>query len=113
MNTNAYQDRKSSYRLSKAITMRIRGSACFDFDLYRSRSPDLAGLVDNDQLWEHFLRDGQFEGRAFRQVFRPVLNNIAALVPATTSLYQHAISTTVRCKICLDGNVYQSSLWGL
>ena len=48
--------------------MGIRGSACFDFDLYRSRSPDLAGLADNDQLWEHFLRDGQFEGRIFRQV---------------------------------------------
>ena len=66
MNSNIYRDRKSSFRLSKAITMMIRGPACFDFDLYRSKSADLAGLTDNDMLWEHFVRGGQFEGRVFR-----------------------------------------------
>ena len=66
VNRNLYRDRKSTYRLSKAITMLIRGPACFDFDLYRSKSADLAALPDNDMLWEHFVRDGQFEGRVFR-----------------------------------------------
>lgn len=66
VNTNAYKDKKSRYRLSKAITMLIRGPACFDFDLYLSKSADLAAMTDREELWEHFVRDGQFEGRVFR-----------------------------------------------
>lgn len=66
VNSNLYKDRKWSYRLSKAIAMLIRGPACFDFDLYHSKSADLAALTDKDELWEHFVRDGQFEGRVFR-----------------------------------------------
>ena len=46
--------------------MLMRGPACFDFDLYRARSADLAALADQDALWGHFVRDGQFEGRVFR-----------------------------------------------
>ena len=61
-----YKSRKSSYRLSKTIAMLLRGRACFDFDLYRAKSVDLAALPDNDALWNHFVRDGQFEGRVFR-----------------------------------------------
>ena len=65
-----YQDRKASYRLSKAIAMLIRGPACFDHELYRAKSADLAELTDNKELWEHFVSDGQFEGRVFRYPLR-------------------------------------------
>ena len=64
--SNAYRQRRMAYKLAKALTMALRGSACFDFQEYRERSHDLpAGLPDN-KLWEHFVHDGQFEGRHFR-----------------------------------------------
>ncbi len=71
VNDNLYKDRKSSYRLSKTVAMLIRGRACFDFDLYRSKSADLAALPGNDALWDHFVKDGQFEGRVFRYASLP------------------------------------------
>jgi hypothetical protein len=45
--------------------MRHRGQACFDFEMYRKRNPDLPKWGNND-LWEHFVKHGQHEGRVFR-----------------------------------------------
>ena len=66
VNSNLYKDQKFAYRLSKAIALFIRGPDCFDFSFYRSKNPDLVALVDTDALWEHFVIEGQFEGRLFR-----------------------------------------------
>ena len=66
VNSNVYEGRKFSYRMSKMIVMLMRGRACFDFDLYHSRSLDLAEMTDKDTLWDHFVKHGQFEGRIFR-----------------------------------------------
>ena len=98
VNTNLYNDRKSSYRLSKAISMLIRGPSCFDFNFYRSKSADLAVLTDEDKLWQHFVRNGQFEGRVFRCILieKPTsaphgvvllcLPSLSACIPGIASL---------------------------
>ena len=57
--------KKSAYRLAKAMLMERRGGRCFDFSFYRARSKDLPPLSEPD-LWQHFVRYGQFEGRPFR-----------------------------------------------
>lgn len=62
---NEYIAKKAHLRLIKILGMRARGNACFDFDLYRKRNPDLPQW-DNKELWEHFVRFGQHEGRVFR-----------------------------------------------
>ena len=64
--TNVYEQNRMAYKLGKAITMALRGSACFDFQLYRERSHDLSAEIPDEKLWEHFVHDGQFEGRPFR-----------------------------------------------
>ena len=65
INSNDYATHRASYRLAKVLVMRLRGSACFDFEYYRSRSRDLSSWPQA-QLWDHFVQDGQFEGRSFR-----------------------------------------------
>lgn len=65
INSNDYATHRASYRLAKVLVMRLRGSACFDFEYYRSRSRDLSSWPQ-PQLWDHFVQDGQFEGRSFR-----------------------------------------------
>ena len=65
INSNDYATHRASYRLAKVLVMRLRGSACFDFEYYRSRSRDLSSWP-HAQLWDHFVQDGQFEGRSFR-----------------------------------------------
>ena len=65
VNSNDYIQRRSAYRMAKAIVMERRGGRCFDFPFYRARSKDLPPLAE-PQLWQHFVKDGQFEGRPFR-----------------------------------------------
>ena len=62
---NEYTAKKDHLRLIKILGMRHRGPACFDFELYRKRNPDLPKWGDQD-LWEHFVKHGQHEGRVFR-----------------------------------------------
>ncbi|EIE24703.1 hypothetical protein COCSUDRAFT_14419 [Coccomyxa subellipsoidea C-169] len=65
-NANVYDKKRMSFRLGRAITMLLRGNSCFDFNLYRARSRDLPGTMTDEQIWDHFVHDGQFEGRPFR-----------------------------------------------
>lgn len=65
-NENVYDKKRMSFRLGRAITMMLRGNSCFDFTLYRARSRDLPGDRTDEQTWDHFVHDGQFEGRPFR-----------------------------------------------
>lgn len=46
--------------------MKQRGSRCFDTTYYADANGDLAVLKTPEQLWEHWLYMGQFEGRPFR-----------------------------------------------
>lgn len=62
---NEYNVKKDHLRLIKILGMRHRGPACFDYALYRQRNPDLPKWGDKD-LWEHFVKFGQHEGRVFR-----------------------------------------------
>ena len=64
---NTYHEDRMGFRLGKALTMAMRGSACFDFPEYRARSRDLPPDIPDAGLWDHFIHDGQFEGRPFRQ----------------------------------------------
>lgn len=89
VNSNVYRDRKPSYRLSKTIAMLIRGRACFDFDLYRSKSADLAALPDDDALWNHFVKDGQFEGRVFRYASLPLSAAMYAISVMSSCIHAH------------------------
>jgi len=64
--------------------MLLRGPSCFDFDFYRSKNADLAVLTDKDKLWQHFVKDGQFEGRTFRcsLIEKPTLNLVELFISA-------------------------------
>lgn len=62
---NEYTAKKEQLRMAKIVGMRQRGDACFDYDLYRQRNPDLPKWGKKD-LWEHFVKHGQHEGRVFR-----------------------------------------------
>lgn len=67
VNSNDYKGlKRSSYRLGKMLTMAKRGSRCFDFAFYAAKSHDLPAAWPQNQLWTHFVHDGQFEGRPFR-----------------------------------------------
>lgn len=65
-NANVYATKRMSFRLGRAITMLLRGNYCFDYTLYRAKSRDLPATLTDEQIWEHFVHDGQFEGRSFR-----------------------------------------------
>ena len=70
-NSNEYSQKRSFFRLPKMLSMARRGGHCFDFAFYKARSRDLPAWP-NDALWQHFVRDGQFEGRPFRWVLPPL-----------------------------------------
>ena len=64
--SNEWSTRSQDFKAPKIATMRYRGPKCFDFTFYQAKSKDLQGLQSQDQLWEHFVSMGQFEGRNFR-----------------------------------------------
>eukprot|EP00891_Asterochloris_glomerata_P006722 jgi/Astpho2/6722/Aster-06741 len=65
--SNEWSTRSQDFKAPKIATMRYRGPKCFDFAFYQAKSKDLQGLQSQDQLWEHFVSMGQFEGRNFRK----------------------------------------------
>ena len=88
MNSNEYTDRKAAFRLAKAMLMERRGGRCFDFPFYRARSKDLPPLPEPD-LWQHFVKHGQFEGRPFRC-------NLPAVCAASTEPELHCTANAER-----------------
>ncbi|CAL8467738.1 g7276 [Coccomyxa elongata] len=74
-NVNVYATKRMSFRLGRAITMQLRGTSCFDYNLYRTKSRDLPATLTDEQIWDHFVHDGQFEGRAFRFTCANPLDN--------------------------------------
>lgn len=63
--TNEYVKNKAYLREVKIIGMRAKGDACFDYEFYKVRNPDLPKWA-HSQIWEHFVKNGQHEGRQFR-----------------------------------------------
>ena len=63
--SNGYLDRMVEVRAPRIATMKGRTSTCFDGQFYRTSNADLGGLPDDD-LWPHFVKYGQFQGRAYR-----------------------------------------------
>ena len=43
--------------------MSMRGSDCFDVEFYKKHNQD---IPEEEATWEHFVNQGQFEGRPFR-----------------------------------------------
>lgn len=65
--SNEYTGKRDALRRAKIAGMRERGPACFDFDYYKLRNPDLpVPPWTASHLWEHFVMYGQHEGRVFR-----------------------------------------------
>jgi hypothetical protein len=66
---NFYLQLRPRQLAEQALLNEARGSTCFDMDLYRRHSPDLAAAFADDKLlWRHFLQFGQFEERPHRWV---------------------------------------------
>ena len=63
--SNDYVANKTKYTQPHISSMLVRGNTCFDFDHYKGKNADLAGM-SNGQAWEHFVLAGQFESRPFR-----------------------------------------------
>ena len=62
-NHNTFDKARFSYFLSKGITMSMRGSKCFDIEYYTASNPD---MPPETCTWDHFVSQGQFEGRPFQ-----------------------------------------------
>jgi len=66
--SNAYVTDAESIRAPKIALLRGRGPVCWDAAFYLEHSPDLpqGGVSTAGQAWEHYVGNGQFEGRASR-----------------------------------------------
>jgi hypothetical protein len=67
---------------------KARGSACFDFEAYRTHNPDLNGLTQQSTLWKHFVHFGQFEDRVYNFSCDADLSGIAS-GHGTASTHSH------------------------
>ncbi|KAK9821494.1 hypothetical protein WJX74_002692 [Apatococcus lobatus] len=65
VSSNMYTMDPVTFRSQRMAYMQSRGPGCFDKAYYQSHSPDLQGMGAAD-LWEHFWKNGQFEGREYR-----------------------------------------------
>ena len=67
---NAYVTDAESIRAPKIALLRSRGPVCWDAAFYLDHNPDLpqGGVSTAAQAWDHYLGNGQFEGRASRYV---------------------------------------------
>ncbi|KAL0053416.1 hypothetical protein WJX82_005424 [Trebouxia sp. C0006] len=66
--SNAYVTDAESIRAPKIALLRGRGPVCWDAAFYLEHNPDLpqGGVSTAAQAWEHYVGNGQFEGRASR-----------------------------------------------
>lgn len=65
VSSNLYTMDPVTFRSQRMAYMQSRGPGCFDKAFYQAHSPDLQGMGAAD-LWEHFWKNGQFEGREYR-----------------------------------------------
>jgi hypothetical protein len=65
--SNAYVQMLPKVQAEMALLNEARGSGCFDVVFYREHNPDVKAATPED-VWQHFLRHGQFEMRTHRYV---------------------------------------------
>jgi hypothetical protein len=53
-------------KLAKTLAAAAQPSNCFDCPYYLQKNPDLPQDFDNLTCFQHFVNNGQFEGRPFR-----------------------------------------------
>lgn len=63
--SNAYDELLPELKRERSMAMALRGAGCFDVAYYKEINADLPKM-DDRQLWEHFVIEGQFEARPFR-----------------------------------------------
>lgn len=63
---NDYVTNTAQYHLPLVVTAALQGLQCFDCDYYRQASQDLPAEFTCNQMFEHYINNGQFEGRAYR-----------------------------------------------
>jgi hypothetical protein len=107
---NVYDERRASFRLGKALTMAMRGSACFDFQEYRARSHDLPPGTSDEDLWTHFVHDGQFEGRPFRWA-HSALHAHGSALPAPGLVPCCRDQDMASRRACMQGSGFMVHAW--
>ncbi|KAI7838423.1 hypothetical protein COHA_007795 [Chlorella ohadii] len=66
-NSNEFVSKQWALRAQRMVYANSRGPGCFDFEYYVQQNADLAGQAgQHQQLWEHFVLLGQFQGRRHR-----------------------------------------------
>jgi hypothetical protein len=66
-NANEFVSRQWGLRAQRMVYANARGPGCFDFEYYVQHNADLAQQAgQHQQLWEHFVLLGQFQGRPHR-----------------------------------------------
>jgi hypothetical protein len=65
---NRYVSDGPRYKLPGVLQAALKGMDCFDCSYYRSQNPDLPPMWSCLQFFDHYINNGQFEGRNFRYV---------------------------------------------
>lgn len=64
---NEFVESPGKFKVPRILEMRARGGRCFDFEFYEKENPDLKVLGSGkEDLWRHFVYNGQFEARVHR-----------------------------------------------
>ena len=89
--SNEYVTDADSIRAPRIALLRDRGPVCWDAAFYLEHNPDLpmGGVTNAAQAWEHYLGNGQFEGRASRCALQQSSIDLLNLLPEPT-LYSFA-----------------------
>lgn len=63
---NRYVTDVAVYKLPEVLAAAARGIDCFDCKFYADYNADLPASFDCLSLFDHYVNNGQFEGRPFR-----------------------------------------------
>lgn len=66
ISSNVWEHDAMAIKRQRMAYVQSRGPGCFDTNYYLSKNPDLFVIPTPLQLWDHFVSNGQFEGRSFR-----------------------------------------------
>lgn len=66
MHRNVYDTDAARFRLPFVLSAAAIGPACFDCEYYAAANPDIPTAFDCEGLFDHFINNGQFEGRDFK-----------------------------------------------
>ena len=64
--SNMWEHDAMPIKRQRIAYVQSRGPGCFDTTYYLAKNQDLQVIPTPLQLWDHFVTNGQFEGRSFR-----------------------------------------------